>query len=438
MFSLILTLSSVLCSDTLLERMPGALSQIETDPDYHLVCGVNSIHQAFCSSTAPVEWYELPGKLKQITVASGSLFGVNVDNKIFYSPSAENGKVGFTPIDGSLSQVSFDGKTLCGTNSAFDVYCATENLSTNPTWVQLPGALSQVVVRGETLYGVNSINQIFYSPSVTKPVWTQLPGTLKQIQFDGNVLCGTNAEDIIYCATSLLTTNPDWTPIPGKLSAISVGGGGQLFGVNSGQQIFSGLYIPPPPPSCTSNADCSSGLVCLNPGAAGVCGNTDPEHQEVLTVQSVGQAVAKGRKLITDNDAWTKGDSVPTKVVMAHLLAPLANDAYKPVPSSVLGDWNALTPAIGGDTSHNIMKSWAWLSMTVYGNITTNRYVIAFKGTNPSRINEVLTDLYATKSSCKLQNEDCGDVIRFEIILGACRILSSVWSFKKTTGGCLN
>ena len=74
---------------------------------------------------------------------SKSLYGVNSDDKIYYSPSTDGN---WQNIPGGLKQVDIDGTTVCGVNSSDKIYCK-DNL-TGSNWKNLPGKLKYVSVNG--------------------------------------------------------------------------------------------------------------------------------------------------------------------------------------------------------------------------------------------------------------------------------------------------
>ena len=48
------------------------------------VCGVNSGDDIYCKDDLTSgNWYQIPGKLKHITVSNGNLYGVNSGDEIF-------------------------------------------------------------------------------------------------------------------------------------------------------------------------------------------------------------------------------------------------------------------------------------------------------------------------------------------------------------------
>lgn len=231
--------ASVYGAEIAWEQLPGQLKQLNAGPGFLHVCGSNWNDDVFCSRTDRIEWYSGSAKMKQVAVGKGQVFGVNRNNDVFYSRSADRDQVVFSQIPGKLQQVSFDGTTVCGVGLQNELYCADQDVATSPKWFGIPGSLKEILVNGNQLYGVNSKDEIFYSPSVKNAAWVQIPGVLRQVQFDGTTLCGTNAASNIFCADTGLTTNPNWYQVPGQLTHVSIAAG-QLVGTNALSNIYKG------------------------------------------------------------------------------------------------------------------------------------------------------------------------------------------------------
>ena len=199
------------------------------------VCGVNDANFAFCStSTNNLDsWYRLPGKFTQITVAKGRMFGIGLNNDIYYSASEVDGSVQWVRLNGGLKQISFDGTTICGTNFNDYIWCANAGITTAPQWFLLPGRLKQVIVRGLKLVGINSNNQIFYASNYNNPNWIQISGGLRQISYDGTYICGTNTNNDVFCSATAISnpTAPAWQKLSGKMRSAVVTGENTLVGV---------------------------------------------------------------------------------------------------------------------------------------------------------------------------------------------------------------
>lgn len=218
-----------------------AMSSLMNNGSPHVVCGVNSAGQIWCSDngdTSNPAWTQVNGWLSNISVnTDGSVFGVNGNGNIFY---AANYKIpNWVGLPGILTQISSSPNVVCGVNSANQIWCADTNIQSSPNWFQLPGGLTNISVNNDgSLMGVSSNGQIWFASNYKNANWVNLPGSLKQVSVNGPVACGVNAGNQIFCADQNISANPNWTNIPGSLTDLSVNSDGSLYGVNSGGQIF--------------------------------------------------------------------------------------------------------------------------------------------------------------------------------------------------------
>ena len=66
--ALVFTLTSVSASEfSNWRNIPGSLTQIHIDDEAKIACGVNSIDDIYCAPVSTYGWYQLPGKLIQVT-----------------------------------------------------------------------------------------------------------------------------------------------------------------------------------------------------------------------------------------------------------------------------------------------------------------------------------------------------------------------------------
>ena len=206
------------------------------------MCGVNSNQSVYCKDTLTGnDWTQLKSKmLKHVSVSDGKLYGVDIDNNIWYSP---NTKGDWKKINGGLIQVDIDGNTVCGVNGNKSVYC--KDTLTGNDWTQLKRQrLKHVSVSDGKLYGVDNDNKIYYSPN-TKGDWKKIDngdtGGLKQVDINGTTVCGVNSSDKLYCKDNL--TGSDWKEVSsgdaGGLKQVSISGG-NFYGVNKDNNIYYG------------------------------------------------------------------------------------------------------------------------------------------------------------------------------------------------------
>ncbi|XP_029432758.1 fish-egg lectin-like [Rhinatrema bivittatum] len=183
---------------------------------------------------------EIPGRLKQIDVGNGQVFGVNDANQIFtwYENS-------WTQIDGALKHVTVGPAGVWGVNSDNNIYRLVGG-----SWVQITGSLKQIDAGGDQfMSGVNTNDDIFClgkSSTIpakyqTSPPWVNIEGKLKYY-ICGLLGCwGVNSVDNIFFRWD---STPDsckgsrWQQVDGKLSMIEVGTEGTVYGVNSQGNVY--------------------------------------------------------------------------------------------------------------------------------------------------------------------------------------------------------
>ncbi|XP_058872757.1 fish-egg lectin-like isoform X1 [Acipenser ruthenus] len=140
-------------------------------------------------------------------------------------------------IDGRLKQIDVSNGQVFGVNSEDSIFTRYGN-----NWVQLPGALKHVTVGPAGVWGVNKNNLIY---KLVGGGWKQVQGQLKQIDAGGNqFIAGVNMEDNIYCLNrdATVTTlggeaSVPWNLLPGALKYYSCGPY-SCWGVNAADQIY--------------------------------------------------------------------------------------------------------------------------------------------------------------------------------------------------------
>lgn len=204
-----------------------------------VVCGVNSSDNIYCADqnieTSP-NWTQIGGALKHVAVASGKLYGANVNDQIYGADDYKNAQ--WVNMPGALKQISVDSanaNVVCGVNSSDNIYCADNGNKQSPNWVQVPGSLKHVSVSNGKLAGVNRNDEIYSADDYKTANWSQVPGALKQVSLDDNIMCGVNSNEAIYCNDDYKTGN--WWQVPGSLKYVSVKDK-QLYGANSNDDIY--------------------------------------------------------------------------------------------------------------------------------------------------------------------------------------------------------
>jgi hypothetical protein len=170
-------------------KIPGKLVQVSFDLKAGVVVGVNRNQDIFYANKNiefNPNWTPIPGKLTNIAVSNGKLYGVNSVNQVYYNNDYISGNWVNVP-NISLIQVSLDGynNVVMGVNSANDIYYADQNIySNNPNWTKINGKLSWVSISNGQVYGTNSEGNIYYANNYKTGNWIQVPGKLQQVSFD--------------------------------------------------------------------------------------------------------------------------------------------------------------------------------------------------------------------------------------------------------------
>ena len=214
-------------------NIPGKLKQISAG-DGGEVWGVNSANNIY-RYNGNHGWTQIAGQLKHVSVGqNGVVWGVNSNDDVF----RYNGNNTWTQIAGKLKQVDVGPLgEVWGVNSSNNIY----RYNGNNTWTQVTGASLKYVSVGESgvVFGVAPDGRIYRSNSTN--TWALIAGNLKQIDFGPNQndgvdlgIWGVNYQDQIFRYNGGGT----WTQIPGGLKHVSVGAHGYRWGVSSSDDIF--------------------------------------------------------------------------------------------------------------------------------------------------------------------------------------------------------
>ncbi|XP_051776601.1 fish-egg lectin-like isoform X2 [Erpetoichthys calabaricus] len=204
------------------QQVDGRLKQI--DVSLGQVFGVNSNDNIYTRYGST--WVQLPGALKHITIGPAGVWGVNKDNQIYKIVAGQ-----WVNVPGLLKQIDAGGdEFVSGANMVDGIFCmgrqatmAFRNAQTPTAWEQLPGALKYYSCGPNGCWGVNSANQIFIMKGVTPTAckgsqqWQNIPGSLAMIEVgtDGSVY-GVNADGNVFRRDGITARNPagtGWTHI---------------------------------------------------------------------------------------------------------------------------------------------------------------------------------------------------------------------------------
>ncbi|MGH0153698.1 UNVERIFIED_CONTAM: hypothetical protein FKN15_027375 [Acipenser sinensis] len=196
----------------------------------------------FVGSSLALVCQEIDGRLKQIDVSNGQVFGVNSGNSIYtrYGNS-------WVQVPGALKHVTVGPAGVWGVNTENFI-----NKLVGGRWIQIPGLLKQIDAGGDLfISGVNMQDNIFClnrDATVTTRggesciPWNLLFGALKYYSCGPNSCWGVNSADQIFVMKGV---TPDacmgskaWEQVPGALSMIEVSTDGSVYGVNSAKDVY--------------------------------------------------------------------------------------------------------------------------------------------------------------------------------------------------------
>jgi hypothetical protein len=207
-----------------------------------VITGINPYNEIMCADTNIVgtvnkvdytpNWTKISGTLSQVIVnGNGSLFGINKDGMLYYTPAYNATKLAWVLIPGKLLKyISFNGTGLCGVDFSGTVWYADQNIKGigTPNWTNLGGnAYSVIINNNGSLYNINKVDySVWYSDSNVpdKIKWVKFPNTYSsQLQYNGTTLLSI-WKNVLYYAKENTKDKPNWAvvPLPNKLGAKNV------------------------------------------------------------------------------------------------------------------------------------------------------------------------------------------------------------------------
>uniref|UniRef100_A0A6C0E0Q4 Uncharacterized protein n=1 Tax=viral metagenome TaxID=1070528 RepID=A0A6C0E0Q4_9ZZZZ len=173
--------------------LPGSLVQISSDGKSGIIAGVNSNDDIYVADkdigTSP-NWRQVLGKLVNVAVSNGKLYGVNREGNIYFNDNYMSDN--WVQINGNLKQVFFDdiNKIAGGVNSNNDVYYASgaNFTASDPGWIQITNnniKISYAAISNNKIYGINSSDGDVYVYNIASPSsgWKRIVLPHKLINF---------------------------------------------------------------------------------------------------------------------------------------------------------------------------------------------------------------------------------------------------------------
>jgi hypothetical protein len=171
----------------------GSLVQISSDGKSGIIAGVNSNDDIYVADkdigTSP-NWRQVSGKLMNVTVSNGKLYGVNREGNIYFNDNYMSDN--WVQINGNLKQVFFDdiNKIAGGVNSNNDVYYASgaNFTASDPGWIKITNnniKISHAAISNNKIYGINTSDGDVYVYNIDSPSsgWKRIVLPHKLINF---------------------------------------------------------------------------------------------------------------------------------------------------------------------------------------------------------------------------------------------------------------
>ena len=187
------------CNTAAWSKVEGSLSQVDVGSQN--VWGVNSGNDIYRRpKDGSGNWTKVNGKLKYVSAGpTGSVWGVNANDDIYMCTSRKKVKCtdNWKQIPGKLKQLSVGSKEVWGVNGSDNIY--KRPVDGSGEWKQVTGQLKHVAVGGKEIVGVNSSDNIYVCKQPCNGNWTQINGKLKQVDATNRAkTVGVNSADNIY------------------------------------------------------------------------------------------------------------------------------------------------------------------------------------------------------------------------------------------------
>ncbi len=199
-----------------------------------------------------MSWNQIPGALTNMSLApSGTIFGVNNANSVFYLPKYNSYTNGWNVIPNSqLRQIYTDGTIVCGTNTNNNAFAATVSAAITGQWVMLPSVMWKIVTYDNKYYCLGLDQHIWY---LTTPngswVQTMSSGLFRDMTIDENgVLLMLGMDNYLYYSDNgQFTTTQQYTKVktePNNFQWKSMSiSKGSIYAIDStGQPWYNSTY----------------------------------------------------------------------------------------------------------------------------------------------------------------------------------------------------
>jgi hypothetical protein len=224
-------------------------------PNCPMIIGINSANNVFINTTCGdinSIWTKLNApKFKETALTNNNgIYGIGIDDKIYYAEYSTTKPTTFKLIDGLLlNNLNVDKKSntpiLVGVDKSNTGYYADARLTSNPNWVQMTSLpnnekFKQIVISNQKLYAISLTDQIYYGKNYKNPNWKKVNGFLSQISMENNVVVGVNSSGNIFYTENL--ENPQWIRLEHySFKYISICNN-KIFGIDYDNWMFYNNY----------------------------------------------------------------------------------------------------------------------------------------------------------------------------------------------------
>ncbi|XP_014681789.1 PREDICTED: tectonin beta-propeller repeat-containing protein-like [Priapulus caudatus] len=262
-------------------RIPGQLAHISVNPTTNHVWGVNSggviyrrhgvvspIHGHPVTGNLPhlgTNWRNIPLTAIHVDVGAAGVWVIGSNGNIYVrsytqGPADVDG-VSWLLVGGRLIQLSVGKGVVWGVNSGFNTFIRigiTRDAPTGTGWTNAGRQLQQISVNSETneVWGVSPSNEIFRRTGIVSTCghsnlfgtgWERVEGQLKVVSTGGAGVWGVSPTNAIFYRLDTnnygqLGSGTSWVHVPGSLAWIS-SGDGYVWGVAPDFTIFVRIGI---------------------------------------------------------------------------------------------------------------------------------------------------------------------------------------------------
>ncbi|XP_069802821.1 fish-egg lectin-like [Dendropsophus ebraccatus] len=180
----------------------------------------------------------IPGRLKQVDVSDGEVYGVNDEQRVYRMVDDQ-----WQELPGRFIHVTVGPAGVWAVTEENHIYTLQDD-----QWEIKSGLLKQLDAGGDKfLVGVNAEDSIYcLSPSMTMSTssdvtYDTVDGALKYYSCGPLGCWGVNSEEKIYYRSNvspLSCQGSDWQPIEGSLVMVEVSRDGSVYGVNSSGDVY--------------------------------------------------------------------------------------------------------------------------------------------------------------------------------------------------------